>query len=292
MNIHHLELFYHVALRGGISRAVRHMPYGIQQPAISGQLRQLEQDLGEKLFERTPFRLTAKGGELFAFVRPFFGNLDLIEARLQEESAPQLRIGASELALRDHLPAVIAQVRRQHPRLRLSLRSGYQSQLESWLVERQIDLAITPLESRPPARLRCLRLVRLPLVLLVPRKSGLKSAEELWQRDRLDDPLISLPATESVSRLFQKGLKKRRIEWPPAIVASSLELVARYVANGYGIGVSVGVPEYVRSFKVRALALDGFAPVEIVALWHGRPAPLIEAVLDEARRYALQQWPQ
>ena len=37
MNVHHLELFYYVARHGGISQAVRHIPYGIQQPAVSGQ---------------------------------------------------------------------------------------------------------------------------------------------------------------------------------------------------------------------------------------------------------------
>ena len=41
MNIHHLELFYYFAKHGGISEAVRNMPYGIQQPAISGQVIQL-----------------------------------------------------------------------------------------------------------------------------------------------------------------------------------------------------------------------------------------------------------
>ena len=58
MNVHHLELFYYVARYGGISRAVRRMPYGIQQPAVSSQLLLLEQDLGKKLFERIPFRLS------------------------------------------------------------------------------------------------------------------------------------------------------------------------------------------------------------------------------------------
>jgi DNA-binding transcriptional LysR family regulator len=42
VNIHHLELFYYVAGHGGISEAVRHMPYGIQQPAVSDQVIQLE----------------------------------------------------------------------------------------------------------------------------------------------------------------------------------------------------------------------------------------------------------
>jgi len=50
VNIHHLELFYYVAGHGGISEAVRHMPYGIQQPAVSDQVIQLEESLGVTLF--------------------------------------------------------------------------------------------------------------------------------------------------------------------------------------------------------------------------------------------------
>src|SRR5262245_39094542 len=46
MNLHHVELFYYVAKHGGISRALRHIPYGIQQPAVSAQILRLEQDLG------------------------------------------------------------------------------------------------------------------------------------------------------------------------------------------------------------------------------------------------------
>ena len=50
MNIHHLELFYYVAKHGGIAAAVRNMRYGIQQPAVSGQIARLEEALGAKLF--------------------------------------------------------------------------------------------------------------------------------------------------------------------------------------------------------------------------------------------------
>ena len=59
MNVHHLELFYYVAKYGGISEAVRNIPYGIQQPAMSGQVIQLEEFLGITLFQRRPFALTA-----------------------------------------------------------------------------------------------------------------------------------------------------------------------------------------------------------------------------------------
>ena len=68
MNVHHLELFFYVAKHGGISSAVRHMPYGIQQPAVSGQILQLEEYLGQKLFHRRPFSLTPGGERLFRFI--------------------------------------------------------------------------------------------------------------------------------------------------------------------------------------------------------------------------------
>ena len=93
LNIHHLELFYYVARHGGISRAVRQMPYGIQQPAISSQLRQLEDGLGAKLFDRQPFHLTLEGEQLFAYVGPFFEGMGKIEAQLSTKSAPHLRVG-------------------------------------------------------------------------------------------------------------------------------------------------------------------------------------------------------
>ena len=180
MNIHHLELFYYVAQHGGISRAVRHIPYGIQQPAVSSQMLLLEEDLGTRLFERSPFRLTEEGRKLFAFVRPFFENLDAVAARLRKQAVPLLRIGTSELVLREYLPPIMQLLHQKHPQVRLSLQSGFTFQLDAWLQDRQIDLAITPLEKRPPARVRCLRLMRVPLVLLVHRKAKYKSAAELW----------------------------------------------------------------------------------------------------------------
>ncbi len=78
MNIHHLELFYYVARHGGISEAARQMPYGIQQPAVSGQMIQLEEYLGVKLFQRRPFALTRQGEMLFEFVQPLIDFDDLI----------------------------------------------------------------------------------------------------------------------------------------------------------------------------------------------------------------------
>jgi DNA-binding transcriptional LysR family regulator len=292
LNIHHLELFYHVARAGGISRAVKRIPYGIQQPAVSGQIAALEREVGVKLFERSPFKLTPAGVDLFDFVEPFFGGLAGMEAKLRERSAPVLRVGAAELALRFHLPAVLQRLRAREPRLRLTLRSGFQAEFEAWLLDRSIDLAVTPLDRRPPRGLRSAPLVRVLLVLQVPKKSRWKSADELWREREVKEPLIALPETESVLRRFRAGLQRRGVRWPTSIEASSLEAITAYVVGGGGIGLNVGLPEVAKSANVRVLPLDGFEPLEIAALWRGAVGPQVEALLDEARAYVSAQWPQ
>jgi DNA-binding transcriptional LysR family regulator len=292
VNVHHLELFHYVAKHGGISAAARHMPYGIQQPAVSGQMGRLEEELGAKLFERMPFRLTPAGEEVLAHIRPFFDGLDTIAARLQEAAEPELRLGGAELALREHIPVVMQRVKRRFPRLRFSLRSGFQTQLEDWLREGLIDLAVTAVEARPPARLRRLRLTNVPLVLLVHRRSGVKSCEELFARKRLSEPLIAVPASGAVARNFQRGLKKRGVTWPQTIEATSIELVADYVANGDGFGVSIAIASVVRRKEVRALPLPGFDPMTIGVLWRGEPSPLVRAAIEIVRGYAHETWPE
>ncbi len=291
MNIHHLELFYYVAKHGGISAAVRHMPYGIQQPAVSSQILLLEEDLGLKLFERQPFKLTATGVELLAFVQPFFDNIGPVAEKLQKGFAPHLRIAAPEPILRNHLPAVLQRVKQEHPELRLSVRSGLQLQLEGWVRDREIDLAIMPLCRKLPKPLRSLPLLRLPLVLLVPKKSKRKSAAEFWTEGRPTEPLINLPEADTISQLFQAGLKRLNVTWNVSLEASSLGLTLQYVASGDGVGVSIDLPELVRHPQVRVLPLDGFDLLELAVVWQGEPTPMLRDLLKEMQRYVAQKWP-
>jgi DNA-binding transcriptional LysR family regulator len=167
MNIHHLELFYYVARHGGITEAVRNIPYGIQQPAVSGQVAQLEEYLGVTLFQRRPFALTPAGEKLYHFVQPFFDNLDLIASELQGGKARQIRIGATTIVLREHLPEVFQNVRKRFPNLKITLCEGYPATFENLLLKEELDLAVTAIEKKPAAGLHSMALVELPLMLLV-----------------------------------------------------------------------------------------------------------------------------
>jgi len=280
MNIHHLELFYYVARHGGITEAVRNMPYGIQQPAISGQVAQLEEHLGLTLFHRRPFALTAAGDKLYKFIQPFFSNLDGLEKELQGGQAQHIRIGASTIVLRDHLPELVQQARKKFPHLRVALREGYQAELESLLLREEIDMAVTLIEKRATPGISSQVLLELPMVLLVPRASKLTDAEQLWKQDPITEPLICMPTAEVITKNLQQALSKRGVDWFPSIEVSSLDLIQTYVSNGFGIGIAVQIPGVKIDPGVRLVPLTDFPKVAVGALWSGRPSPLIQTFVD------------
>jgi len=281
MNIHHLELFYYVARHGGITEAVRNIPYGIQQPAVSGQVAQLEEYLGVTLFQRRPFALTPAGKKLYDFIQPFFANLDLVAGELQGGTARHIRIGAATMILREHLPEVFQSVRRRFPNLKISLREGYPVDFESLLQKEELDLAVTVIEKKPAPGLHSVALAELPLVLLVAKGSQVTAAEQLWKRDKIEEPLICLPAVEAIAKHFQQGLSRLGVDWFPGMEVSSLDLIETYVAGGFGVGVSVQVPKAKLSPNLRAVPLPGFAPVVVGVLWRGKTSALLQAFLDE-----------
>ena len=97
----------------------------------------------------------------------FFSGLDKIAIELQGGQARHIRIGASTVVLRDHLPGLVQGVRKKFPGLKMSLREGYRAQLESLLLKDEIDLAITMIEKKPAPGTQSEALLELPQVLLV-----------------------------------------------------------------------------------------------------------------------------
>src|ERR1051325_2968742 len=198
MNIHHLELFYYVARHGGIMEAVRNIPYGIQQPAVSGQIIQLEEFLGVTLFQRRPFALTPPGKELYEFIKPFFENLTPMAEKLRGGIAQHLRVAASETMLREYLPGILQDLHKQFPKLKVTLREGYHPEVLTWLQQQEIDVSVGLLGGKPPQGINAFPIFTMPLVLLVPKRSRWISAQEFWARDRIDETLITVPSNQPI----------------------------------------------------------------------------------------------
>lgn len=268
--------------------AVRNIPYGIQQPAVSAQVAQLEEFLGVTLFQRRPFALTPEGDKLYQFISPFFSNLEKIATELHGGQVRRMRLGASMIVLRDHVPEFLENLQKKFPGLKVSLREGYRAQLESLLQQDEIDLAVTLIEKKPPPGFNALTLLELPTVLLVEKSSPITSAEQLWRQDKIHEPLICLPPGEVFTKNFLNHLHQLGVDWFPSIEASSVDLVECYVTRGMGIGMSVAVPNKPFSCAVRAIPLPGFPPAVIGAMWRGKATPLIHAFLESMQFRAKQ----
>ncbi len=286
MNIHHLELFYYVAHHQGVSAAARHIPYGIQQPAISAQVLQLESGLGVTLFQRRPFQLTREGEALYQFIAPFFGGLPELRARITGGVDERLRIAAPELVQREYLPALLGRIQQRRKRFRFSLTESRQDQIENLLSNQEIDLGLAVQTSKPCAGVHCTPIRRLGMTLLVPEKLGIHQANDLLNTERIQVPLITLSGGDTVRRVFLDELRRREIEWLPSLELGSLDLVARYAAQGFGVGLGVKLARVRLPKGVMELPLTGFPPVVFSVFHQTRPSELVKVFIEESRTLA------
>src|SRR5438045_9743245 len=114
---------------------------------------------------------------------------------------------------------------------------------------------------------RSRRVLELPLILLVQKKSKLTHAKELWERDNTEETLISFPRTDPVHAHFQRGLERLGVEWFCGIEVTSERLIEHYVVCGYGIGLRAAVPGFTPHPQLRALPLAHFPPVVVGVAW-------------------------
>ena len=296
MNVHHLELFYYVAKFEGITAAVKKMPYGIQQPAVSGQILQLEDQLGVKLFNRRPFALTPEGEELYDYVYPFFSQMKNVEGLLKGELKNHLRICASASVLRNHLPDVLEQMKLKNPDLKLSLKEVDPSDIYGILMNQQSDIAVSIIHGKLTEGMKSEELLTLPLVLIVPNTIKVKRFEDLLEPDpeskdgkgkRARIPLVGLPQHESLQQIFQEKISKIGVSWDVSVEVNSLDVIESYVSRGFGAGVSVAIPGLAQELKgCRVIPLDDFPPLVIGAIYQGNLKPIAAEFLELTKQYA------
>ena len=275
-----------MAKHRGITAATRKMPYGIQQPAISGQISQLEKTLGTKLFHRRPFGLTPAGAKLFSEIEAFFAGLTHLGDQVRGHATRRLRLAAPATILRGYLPKIFAKYKRRFPDFHLTLFEANQAIAEDLLRKREIDLAITELEGRPAASIQSSILLRLPLALVAPKRGPIGKSSDLFAHLRITQSLIALRSDEVISKQFQNRLRSLGIAWTPAIEVSSLELVDLYASLGFGVGLSVIVPGLKRTSGLRIIRLPKFPPLAIAALWSGELSELATSLLADVKKLA------
>lgn len=269
MDFEQLRTFLEVSRLKSFSRAAQKLLR--TQPAISAQIRSLEQEVGARLFDRDGGKVTfTSAGRLF---EPFAEycmerQRHILLAVAEQERSPrgELSISANEATHLYVLPQVFAQFRRQYPRVMLSVvRAERLRTLES-VANREVDFGVVSQPVRDP-RLTVELIHRDELAVVAPKGHPLAGRAAVKIRDLAKFPLL-LPAQgrrrEQLDELFRVNDAAPRV----AMEVESSEMLKRYVSVGLGLGFlpRTNVAEEERSGALCVLSLEGVRLARDLAL--------------------------
>lgn len=190
LNFHHLFYFWRVARTGHLTQAATELH--VSQSALSSQIRQLEERIGEPLFERSGRRLllTDTGQLVLSYAENIFGLGREMLGRLQGrgEGLTRVRVGSVATLSRNYLENWIRPLLAD-PNVTLSLESGLLDDLLRRLFEHQLDvvLANEAAPARPDRPLHCRFLGSQAISLVGPaatwRGRSLRLPEDLEGRE-------------------------------------------------------------------------------------------------------------
>jgi DNA-binding transcriptional LysR family regulator len=143
---------------------------GIAQPALSHQIKRLEQELGIELFERSRggVRLTAAGETFLPRIRRALAELDAGRDEVAAFTGLEIgrvRLGAMQALGYLDLPRAIARFHRAHPAIEVTLSEESTVRMQQLLVEGHLDLAIVALDVGHPDSLEARPLIREAILL-------------------------------------------------------------------------------------------------------------------------------
>jgi len=285
--------FLEVARQQHFGRASREL--GISQPAVTKAIRRLEADAGVALFERGAggARLTAEGELFLESARRLHAQhaeLDHLAGDLRAQHAGLLRVGVTNPEARSRVVAVLTELVRQRPGLRLSLRIDTSDRLNDAVERGDLDTALAP--AYPGHDFSCQQLV--------------VGEDEVRVAARADHPLAGrrtltlpdlapygwvMPSRESASRRLLTQIFSASGAPPPQVVVEAEYMSAVVLGLLAGSDLLAAVPVSVLHDwvgRVQALPLPMLAFKRTLVMLT-RPAAPQTPLLDAFRTTLLAQ---
>lgn len=235
MNFAQLRAFHAVAGAGGFTRGAARL--GVSQPAVTVQVRALEQAYGIELFRRRGHgaELTDFGAEVFRHTRRVFARLDELEQLLTSAGALEvgrLQIGADgPTVVMDLLAAFTA----RHPGVRVAVRMGNASRVLADLEEGRTDVAVLNLMEASP-ELHVQELAHDRIVAFVPRGHPWAERPAVTLADLAQGPLVLREPGSATRAMLLAAMQRAGLTPKVSLELSSREAVREAVLAGLGIG--------------------------------------------------------
>jgi len=248
----HLRSFNAVATHGSFTRAAEML--NITQPTLSGQVKELEERYGTRLFVRHGRRieLTDIGKSAFTITRQMFRYEEEVEHLLQSARAltsGKLRVGADSPYIATPL---LAQFQRIYPGIQISIQYGNSQQLMAWLESRRCDVAFLPNIPQGDERLYSIPMPSGRLVVFVSRDHDWAERRSVTIEELVSQRIVLREKGSRTRSIFEDAIAQAGLELRDVMEISGREGVREAVAAGFGIGV-VAENELLADSRLRSL---------------------------------------
>lgn len=254
------------------------------QPAISAQVRQLEQELNTTLFERLGTRIAlTTAGKIFA---EYAEQILQLRRRAQEvinelDRVPrgEILIAANEATCIYVLPKVFSEYRKQFPNVQLHVDRSYGSRVVSAVLDNLADFGVTQL----PVQEKKLQVVKIhtdEIRLLVPAGHPLGSRESVCPADLVGHPLL-VPKGGTTRARLNAWMEPVEEELQISMELDSTEMIKHFVRAGLGISFLAAshCREEVESGKLETVSLGPEPMIRQLALIYRKDKSLSKAAL-------------
>ncbi|MDF1604146.1 LysR family transcriptional regulator [Nocardioides sp. YIM 152315] len=284
MQLRHVRYFVATADAGSVSSAAARVH--VTQPALSRQLRQLEQDLGVTLFDRSAGRLALNrtGRALLPGARRLLDAADALQTSAAFHGSGRLErltIAAPTVTLTDVVSPFVATMSADDPVVDVR---GADALDPAEMLRSGADLAIGT--QRPPAPYAARELAVLPVWAYVPSTDPWAARGRVPLAELLERPLLGLPATFTAREALDAAALAHGSSYAALVEAANGTIAQALAASGRGVAVVSDDPR----FGLVPLAVDlggELLTVRLVAAWDPR-AVAAETIGTVARR--LGEW--
>jgi DNA-binding transcriptional LysR family regulator len=234
----------------------------ITQSGMSVLVRELEAQLGFRLFERTTRRvaLTKFGAKFLPIADKSLLDLEQGAANIGRSASAEkgeLAVGATPFIAADILPTALAAYALRNPELHVRLIDAEGARLVEMLQVGELDVVLTAMQHETPG-VRKSPLARFSLMVVARREDTLPFGGELAWRELAERRLIAFPPGNPIRELVDEHLARAGRREPPEIVCNYLETQIAMVEVGAGVAV-------VPSFAMRACAKRAITMHPLVA---------------------------
>lgn len=264
MDFDQLVTFMEVAKLGSFSRAGQKVFR--TQSAVSAQIRQLEQEYGEKLLDRTGknVRLTPAGEVLFEYAtRLITLRNESLRAVADQGTTPRgvLAIGANEATCLYVLPDIFSEYSKMYPQVQISIYRNFSRKILERVEDGTIDVGIVTLPVKSPS-LKFHQIYKDKLMLMVAPGNPLADHKTVSIEDIAKQPLI-FPKTGYTRQMLDKLFRPYRSQLRVPMELPSVGMIKRFVVTGAGVSlISAGfAKDEVRSGEAKLVEIKG------VELW-------------------------